>query len=137
MDFLRAVSAVAGRLGAVDDFPLRSAEVTPPRFETDKVANPARGQLNREEKENPCPRSCLGIWSRKTSSAVPSRISLLISILRLNLVRTCGIPPEFRGGVHSFVKAAIRHRISPEFMGSRIFCVPMAFTAESSPAQGQ
>ena len=34
-------------------------------------------------------------------SAVPSRVSLLISILRLNLVLTYGIaPPEFRGGVH-------------------------------------
>ena len=30
-------------------------------------------------------------------SAVPSRVSLLISILRLNLVLTYGIPPEFRG----------------------------------------
>ena len=50
-----------------------------------KVANPARGQLNR---------------SRETGSAVPSRASLLISILRLNLVLTYGIPPEFRGGVH-------------------------------------
>ena len=49
----------------------------------------------------PCPRSCLRIWSRETVSAVPSRISLLISILRLNLVLTYyGIPPEFRGGVH-------------------------------------
>ena len=53
-----------------------------------KVANPARGQLNRE------------IWSREMGSAVPSRVSLLISILRLNLVLTYGIPPEFRGGVH-------------------------------------
>ena len=68
-----------------------------------KVANPARGQLNREEKENLCSRSCLEIWSRETRSAVPSRISLLISILRLKLVRTYGIPPEFRGGVHLFV----------------------------------
>ena len=33
-------------------------------------------------------------------SAVPSRVSLLISILRLNLVLTYGIPPGFRGGVH-------------------------------------
>ena len=33
-------------------------------------------------------------------SAVPSRVSLLIPILRLNLVLTYGIPPEFRGGVH-------------------------------------
>ena len=68
-----------------------------------KVANPARGQLNREEKENSCSRSCLGIWSRETGSAVPSHVSLLISILRLNLVRTYGIPPEFRGVVNLFV----------------------------------
>ena len=48
----------------------------------------------------PCPRACLRIWSRETGSAVPSRVSLLISTLRLNLVLTYGIPPEFRGGVH-------------------------------------
>ena len=59
----------------------------------------------------------------------------LISILRLNMVLTYGIPPEFRGGVHLF-KTAIRYRVSPEFIGSRN-CVPMAFTAESTPAQGQ
>ena len=68
-----------------------------------KVANPARGQLNRENYFSPCPRSRLRIWSRETGSAVPSRVSLLISILRLNLVLTCGIYPEFRGGVHLFV----------------------------------
>ena len=64
-----------------------------------KVANPACGQLKRE-KIFPCPRACLRIWSRETGSAVPSRVSLLISILMLNLVLTWGIPPEFRGGVH-------------------------------------
>ena len=47
-----------------------------------------------------CPRARLRLWSRETGSAVPSRVSLLISILRLNLVLTYGIPPEFRGGVH-------------------------------------
>ena len=52
---------------------------------------------------SPCPRSCLRIWSRETVSTVPSRVSLLISILRLNLVLTYGIPPEFRGGVHVFI----------------------------------
>ena len=31
--------------------------------------------------------------------AILSRVSLLISILRLNLVLTYGIPPESRGGV--------------------------------------
>ena len=77
------------------------------------------------------------IWSRKTVSASPSRVSLLISILRLNLVLAYGIPPKFRGGVHLFIYTAIRHRVSPEFIGSRS-CVPMAFTAESlPPAQGQ
>ena len=65
-----------------------------------KVANPARGQLNRENEYSFCPRACLRIWSRETGSAVPSRVSLLISILRLNLVLTYRIPPEFRGGVH-------------------------------------
>ena len=60
----------------------------------DKVTNPACGQLNRE-KIFPCSRACLRIWPRETGSAVPSRVSLLISILRLNLVLTYGIPPEF------------------------------------------
>ena len=59
-----------------------------------KVANPARGQLNRENNRVPL------------SPCVPENLvsrdgfSLLISILRLNLVLTYGIPPEFRGGVH-------------------------------------
>ena len=64
-----------------------------------KVANPARGQLNRENNILPYPRACLRIWSRETGSAVPSRVRLLISILWLNPVLTYGIPPEFRGGV--------------------------------------
>ena len=42
------------------------------------------------------------IWSHETGSAVLSRVSLFISILRLNLVLTYGIPPGFRGGVHLF-----------------------------------
>ena len=36
----------------------------------------------------------------------------------------------------SIYETAIRHGVSPEFIGSRN-CVPMAFTAESPPAQGQ
>ena len=56
----------------------------------------------------PWSRSRLRIWSREAGSAIPSRVSLLISILRINLVLTYGIPPEFR----------IRHRVSPEFIGS-------------------
>ena len=68
-----------------------------------KAANPARGQLNRENDIFPRPRSRLRIWSRETGSAVPSRVSLLVSILRLNTVLTYGIPPDFRGGVHLFI----------------------------------
>ena len=68
-----------------------------------KAASPARGQLKRKNECFPCPRSCLRIWSRETGSAVPSRVSLLISIPRLNLVLTYGIPPEFRGGVRLFM----------------------------------
>ena len=59
-----------------------------------KAANPARGQLNRE---NNISLSLLAPenWSRETGSAVvPSRASLLISILRLNLVLTCEFLPS-------------------------------------------
>ena len=56
-----------------------------------------------EKRMFPCPRLCLGIWSRETGSAVPSRVSLLTPILRLNLVLTYGIPPDFRGGVHLLI----------------------------------
>ena len=31
-----------------------------------------------------------------------------------------GIPPELRGGVHLFIKTAIRHRVSPELSGHAI-----------------
>ena len=84
----------------------------------------------------PCLRSRLSIQSRERRSAVPSRVSLLISIFRLNLVLTYEIPPEFRDGVHLSIETAIRHRVSPEFIVSRN-CVPMAFAAESPKAQGQ
>ena len=55
-----------------------------------KVANPARGQLNRV---NVFFCFCLRLkfWSRETGSAAPFRVSLLISILRLNLVDTLAV----------------------------------------------
>ena len=67
-----------------------------------KVANSARGQLNRGTNIF-CPRSRLIIWSRETGSSVPPFFSLLISILGLNSVLTYGTPPEFRGGAHLFI----------------------------------
>ena len=71
----------------------------------------------------PCPRSRLRIWSRETGSAVLSRVSLLISILSLNLVLTYGIPPEFRGGVHLFILN--RHMSSGQ---SRVYRVTQSRT---------
>ena len=95
-------------------------------------AIPARGQLNIIF---PCSRARLRIWSRKTGSAVPSRVSLLISILRINLVLTYGIPPEVRGSDHLFI--INRHTPSGQSRVHRVNCVPMVYTAESQPAQGQ
>ena len=66
------------------------------------IVNPASDQVNVEMNIS-CPRSRLRIWSRETGSAVPSRVSLLISIQRLNLVFTYGIPPNFRDGVHLII----------------------------------
>ena len=60
-----------------------------------KVANPARDKLNREKLIFPCLRTRLRIWSRETGSAVPSLVSLLIFILRLNLVLTHAIHLDF------------------------------------------
>ena len=68
-----------------------------------KVASPARGSAEKKKIIFPRPRSCLRIWFRETGSAVPSRVSLLISITRLNLVLAYGIPPEFRGGGHFYI----------------------------------
>ena len=81
-----------------------------------KVANPAGGQLNRENIFLPCPRSSLRIWSRETGSAVPSRVSLVISIHRLNLVLT-GFLPSSAATSNYLFKTAIRYRVSPEFIG--------------------
>ena len=46
------------------------------------------------------------------------------------------LPSSAAASIYYLFKTAIRHRVSPEFIGSRK-CVPMAFTAESPPAQGQ
>ena len=69
-----------------------------------KVANPARGQLNRNKmKISLSPYAPERNWLRETGSAVSSRVSLFISILKLNLVLTRGVPPDFRGSAHLFI----------------------------------
>ena len=70
----------------------------------DKVANPARGQLNRE---NGCFPFRVCAWEfglarrvRQSRPAQPAHSSHS----GLNLVLAYGILPEFRGGVHLFIK---------------------------------
>ena len=58
-----------------------------------KVTNPARGQLNRKMFFSLSPFAPENLVSRDAGSAVPSRVSLFISILRRN-------PVLFRGGIH-------------------------------------
>ena len=67
-----------------------------------KVANPARGQLNRKSYISLSAFAPENLVSRG-GSVVPSRVSLLISILRLNLMLTYRVPPELRGGVHLLI----------------------------------
>ena len=97
-----------------------------------RLPDPARGQLNRDFFFS-CPRSRLRIWSRETGSAVPSRVSLLILHTQAEsgaYSRDSSRFPRWR----PFIYTAIRHRISPEYIGSPD-CVPMAFIAESPPAR--
>ena len=101
-----------------------------------KVVNPARGQLNREMNISLSAFAPENLaWSRETGSAVPSRVSLLISILRLNLVLTYGIPSEFRGFrgcVHLFILNC--HTPSGQ---SRVYWVTQLCTDGSPLAQDQ
>ena len=64
-----------------------------------KVADPARGQLNRENTIPLSPCVPENLVSRDGfSRPVPRQPAHLM--LRLNLVLTYGITPEFRGGDH-------------------------------------
>ena len=61
-----------------------------------KVANPARGQLNRESGYPSVPvRACKFGLARGVLPSCPAS-ACLFSILRLNLELTHEIPPEFR-----------------------------------------
>ena len=107
-----------------------------------KVANPARGQLNRENEY--FPRSRLRIWSRETGSTVSSLVPrqpahLLTQVESGSYPGTYyGIPPEFRGR-RPFIYLNRHNTPSGQSRVYRVmqYCVPMTFTAESPPAQGQ
>ena len=66
-----------------------------------KVTNPARGQLNRTGETN-ISLSAFALENMASRDGF-SRVNLLISVLRLNLVLTYGILPEFRKGVYLFI----------------------------------
>ena len=99
-----------------------------------KVANPARGQMNREN-------------SIPLSPCVPENLVSRDGFSRPVPRQPAHLHPQAECGAYlrdssryprgaSIYETAIRHRVSPEFIGSRK-CVPMAFTAESPTAQGQ
>ena len=98
-----------------------------------KVANPARGQLNREMNIPLSPCVPENLVSRDGfSRPVPRQPAHLHTQAESGAyLRDCYRVPRRRP-----YETAIRHRVSPEFIGSRN-CVPMAFTAESPTAQGQ
>ena len=81
--------------------------------QTGKVANPARGQLNRENEfsafapENLVPRDGFGSPGPRQSDHLHTQTES----------GDDGILPEFRSGVIYLYKTAIRHRVSPEFIG--------------------
>ena len=110
-----------------------------------KVANSARGQLNRENGDDvvsiPVRAWKFGL-ARRVRPSRPGSVSLFSTLRRLYLVLIItyyGIPPAFfRDDVHLLCR-------QPPSVQSRVvdgvitqFCVPTAFfTAESPPAQGQ
>ena len=68
-----------------------------------KVANPARGQLNRENEYFPVRVRARGFGlARRVGQARPAS-TCSSPYSRLNLVLTYGIPCESRGGVHLFI----------------------------------
>ena len=94
-------------------------------------------------------------WVRQShhASTSPSSILSLTCVCRPSIPPLLASGPTFSAAVMSqlcyrrhvlpssaasiyLFKTAIRHRVSPEFIGSRNY-VPMAFTAESPPAKGQ
>ena len=68
-------------------------------------------------------------------SAVPRQLAHLHTQAEYGALLITGFLPSSEATSVYLFKTTIRHRVSPEFIGSRN-CVPMAFTAESPPAQG-
>ena len=69
-----------------------------------KVANPARGQLNRKNEYSPVP-VCAGEFglARRVQPFRPASACSFSIPLRLNMVLTHGVTSDFRGGVHLII----------------------------------
>ena len=85
-----------------------------------KIASPARGQLTRKM-NIPCPRLRLRLWSHEKGSTVPIRASLLISILKLDLVEV-SIKAGSGGGEY-FYPLTNLHQVRTTIFG--IFVLPL------------
>ena len=67
-----------------------------------KVANPARGQLNRENKYFPVRvRAREFVLARRVRQSLPA--SARSSLYSAESGASYGVPPEFSGGVHLFI----------------------------------
>ena len=97
-----------------------------------KVANPARGQLNRANYFFLSPFTPDNLVSGYgLDRPVPRQPACSFSILRLNLVLTHGIPPDFRGSIHLF-KPPYAIRSVPSLSGHAI-----AYRRRSLPRVGR
>ena len=98
-----------------------------------KVANPARGELNMEMDTSLSPFAPENLVSRdEFGSPVPRQPAHLHTSAESGpYSQDSSRFPQRRPFI-----TAIRHRVSPDFFGSRKY-VPVAFAAESPPAQGQ
>ena len=102
---------------------------------TVKIANPARGQLNRENYIFPVPVRAWEFGRSGTGSAVPSSVSPLILHTQQAesdwLVHLMDFSRVL--GRHPSIVTVNQHRVSPEFIRPRN-CVSMTLTSEGPPA---
>ena len=99
-----------------------------------KVVDPARGQLNRKNDISLSPFAPGNLVSRAGfGSPVPRQPAHLHTQAESGAyLWDSSRVPRRRPSIYL---NRLRHRVSPEFIGSPRNCVPMAFTAESPPAR--
>ena len=99
------------------------------------VANPARGQMTRENEHFPAFAPENFVSRDEFRSPVSRQPAHLHTQAGSGAYSRDSFPNSAAASIYLY-KTAMRHRVSPEFIGSRN-CVLMAFTAESPLAQGQ